>query len=170
MLQEDRGDPSFGRALGAFRDFVGGPEEAERTSERDGVVVADPLGADVDGVVPFLGVDEVGVDVRDVRGDLEVEPAVLCDGDTDRCELPCVSFRRSSVTIAYAETVISVGPLSVASPMARSNRSGATPDRRITPSATSPAKRRLRGPVAATWMGHSGAGHAADAIDLVAGE
>jgi hypothetical protein len=62
----------------------------------------------------------------------------------------------SSVTRQYAETVI--GTWRPAAPsrtraVAAASGAGATPDSRITPSAISPASRRLRGPLAATWMG-----------------
>ena len=76
----------------------------------------------------------------------------------------------SSVTRACADTVISRSSKRrpVASAPSRTAATAlprgpaATPDRRMTPSAISPARRRFRGPVAATWIGTpAGLGHAA---------
>src|SRR6059036_1010609 len=65
----------------ASHDLLSGPEQAEGAREGD-------------RVVPVLGVDEVRIDVRNVRRDLNVNanrgkrrpPTALCDAGADRLE------------------------------------------------------------------------------------
>src|SRR5213592_3688948 len=100
----------------ASHDLLSGPEQAEGAREGDRVVVGDPGGAAFDGVVPVLRVDEVGIDVRNIRRDLDVN-AGRGKPRPPRCAMPAqiglsirASRRTSSVTIACAETTISSPP------------------------------------------------------------